>query len=72
MSKLSKRLQKLESILNPPTPKKWVRVNQLPGESREEAFTKAGIVEGDKVWIVQGVKPKIPVIPIVRKIIEVA
>lgn len=67
MSKLSKRLEKLENIANPPKPIKYVQVIMKVGETREQAFSRAGVVEGDRVWLVRSV----PAIPIIRKIIEV-
>lgn len=53
MSKLSKRLEKLENILNPPKPKKWVIVIQKVGETREQALSKAGVMDTDKVFLVE-------------------
>ena len=59
MVKLRKRLEKLEGLLNPPKPKKWVRVIQHVGESREQAFARAGIVnpEANNNWIVRAIRP---------------
>lgn len=60
MSKLSKRLEKLENIISPPKPKKYVRVIQKVGETQEQAIAKAGITdpEGSKIWIIRLVAPK--------------
>ncbi len=59
MSKLSKRLKKLENIISPPQPKKCVRVIQHVGETQEQAIGRAGITdpEGPKIWIIRAIRP---------------
>ncbi len=59
MTKLSKRLEKLENIISPPQPKKNVRVIQKVGETQEQAIAKAGITdpEGSKIWIIRLIMP---------------
>lgn len=65
MNKNGRRLEKLENIINPPQPKKYVQVIQEVGETQEQAFLRAGIMEEDHVCLIQ----LVPAIPIIRKII---
>jgi hypothetical protein len=60
MSKLKKRLLKLENVFNPPKPKKWIQIILKVGETKEQALSRAGIVnpEAYKIWYVIPVRPK--------------
>jgi hypothetical protein len=60
MTKLSKRLEKLENILSPPKRKKGVMIIQHVGETEKQAISRAGIadLEAIKIWIVRIVAPK--------------
>lgn len=60
MSKLSKRLEKLEYISNPPKPKKGVMVIQRVGETKEQALSRTGITDPEaySIWYVAPVRPK--------------
>ena len=51
MSKLSKRLEKLESIMNP-NPKRIVRVIQEIGEMQEQALERAGIKDLENTLLI--------------------
>jgi len=59
MSKLTKRLEKLETIISPPQPKRYVRVIQEVGETQEQAIAKAGITDpaAFNIWIVRLIRP---------------
>ena len=60
MSKLTKRLEKLETIISPPPPKRYVRVIQEVGETQEQAIAKAGITDPEaygRIWIIRLIKP---------------
>ena len=57
MNKLSKRLEKLENIMNP-NPRRIVRVIQNIGETLEQALDREGIKDLETTFL------------IVRKIIE--
>ncbi len=59
MNKLDKRLAKLENIISPLQPKKYVRVIQEVGATQEQAIAKAGITdpEGSKIWIIRLIMP---------------
>ncbi len=60
MSKLTKRLEKLESILSPPKRKKWKMVIQEVGETQEQAIARAGVTDprAFNIWIIRLVAPK--------------
>jgi hypothetical protein len=60
MSKLKKRLEKLENILRPPKLKKRVMVIQLVGETEQEAIARAGITDQKSfsIYIIRLVAPE--------------
>ena len=60
MSKLNKRLERLEIAANPPRPTKAVRVIQEVGETEAQAIERAGIEDQENTSVIlrQIVEPK--------------
>lgn len=60
MSKLSNRIEKLESIAESSKLAKWIRVIQRVDQTRAQALKEAGIVnpEAHNIWYVTLVSPK--------------
>ena len=60
-NKLNKRIEKLEETIHPQPQRKWAKIIQEVGESKEDAISKAGITPEERedynFWFIQIVDP---------------